>query len=296
MQKVLGILIISVLVGCSSPTPQPTILDTEDYELHLTGDPTSTLLIIFPGLGQIVEQVKESFEILDLAAKQNISVLMMEFNHRLHLDPKDEESLNSLLEKVVSENKLTPEEIVIGGFSSGGIISVLWGNVLIADNHPSQPDQIFVIDSPLDLKELYIHVVNIDSTAHALSKEESIFLTDYFAKVFPESVDVLEDIPSISPYDFASGSLKDISNLKDIPVRVYTEPDSTWWRVNRGFEFEATNGFQLTRFAEFAQSEGWDKLELIQTKNKGYRPNGDRHPHSWSIVDVAEILEWIEKK
>ena len=296
MERLFGILMIAAFLGCPSPTPQSSVIETEDYELHLTGDLKSKLLIVFPGLGQNAESIKEAFKILSPAAEQNTSVLLMNFNHRLHLTQEEESELTDLLELTLSQNNLVPEEVIIGGFSSGGIISVLWSDYLMENEDRPQPNQVFVIDSPLDLKELYFYVTDVDSSSHPLTLQEADFITNYFVQAFPESENVIDEIPSVSPFDYASGSLKNIARLKEIPLRVYTEPDSTWWRENRGFEFEATNGFQLTRFAEFAQSQGWDKLELIQTKNKGYRPNGDRHPHSWSIVDVDEFMDWIESK
>jgi hypothetical protein len=38
------------------------------------------------------------------------------------------------------------------------------------------------------------------------------------------------------------------------------------------------------------------KIELIKTENKGYRNDGNRHPHSWSIVEVDDLLRWILKR
>jgi len=35
-------------------------------------------------------------------------------------------------------------------------------------------------------------------------------------------------------------------------------------------------------------------MNTIETKNKGYRNNGERNPHSWSIVDVDELIQWIK--
>ncbi|MDX6747060.1 hypothetical protein SHK09_09685 [Polaribacter sp. PL03] len=38
---------------------------------------------------------------------------------------------------------------------------------------------------------------------------------------------------------------------------------------------------------------GGDNIKLINTKNRGYRANGERHPHSWSIVDEKDLINWI---
>lgn len=32
-------------------------------------------------------------------------------------------------------------------------------------------------------------------------------------------------------------------------------------------------------------NSNWNKIQLIKTKNKGYRSNDERNPHSWLIVD-----------
>ena len=38
---------------------------------------------------------------------------------------------------------------------------------------------------------------------------------------------------------------------------------------------------------------GNEEAELILTQDKGYRPDGQRHPHSWSIVDEEEMVGWL---
>ena len=36
------------------------------------------------------------------------------------------------------------------------------------------------------------------------------------------------------------------------------------------------------------------KANLILTQNKGFRkPDNNRHPHSWSIVDNDELIVWL---
>ena len=39
---------------------------------------------------------------------------------------------------------------------------------------------------------------------------------------------------------------------------------------------------------------GNQNAELITTQKKGYRkPDNKRHPHSWSIVDNDELINWL---
>ena len=85
-----------------------------------------------------------------------------------------------------------------------------------------------------------------------------------------------------------------IAHLKSIKVRLYTEPDSIWWKENRQADFNQTNSYALQHFFK-NQHSNFKQLELIETQNKGLREDGSRHPHSWSIVDQEALIEWIKK-
>ena len=41
------------------------------------------------------------------------------------------------------------------------------------------------------------------------------------------------------------------------------------------------------------QKLGNPRVDLIETENRGYQANGERHPHSWAIVDEKELIRWI---
>ncbi|MDB9776119.1 hypothetical protein OAB47_07845, partial [Vicingaceae bacterium] len=87
-------------------------------------------------------------------------------------------------------------------------------------------------------------------------------------------------------------SYKNINQLRNIKVRLYTEPDSVWWQENRKADFNQTNSYALQILAK-NQSVKFESLELIETQEKGYRANGRRHPHSWSIVDIEDLITWM---
>ncbi len=38
---------------------------------------------------------------------------------------------------------------------------------------------------------------------------------------------------------------------------------------------------------------GSENIELIETTDRGYRADGTRHPHSWSIIDKADLIQWM---
>lgn len=85
------------------------------------------------------------------------------------------------------------------------------------------------------------------------------------------------------------------SALNDIKTRFYIEPDTALYLKNREIPFEQTNAYIIQKTAQHLKDDlGWQNIELIETKEMGYRSNGERNPHSWSIVDMDELIKWIK--
>jgi hypothetical protein len=266
---------------------------TDDYEFYKSENRQSAFLILFPDIGGNAESIRQSFDILDLSKKAELSLLLMNFNNRLFLSQKDKTFLTQTFQQLIDDHKLSPQKVVIGGFSSGGIVSSLWSHYLLQQNHPHKPEKVFAVDSPFDLVELFKNVTDVDSTSHEISLAEAEYITNYFKEALNAEDSLLQRIAEVSPFDYSTKNFENIEELKQIDFRIYTEPDSVWWKESRGFDFEETDSYQLIRFAELAKEKGWNHLNLITTTNKGYRLNGQRHPHSWSIVDKAELINWI---
>ena len=99
-----------------------------------------------------------------------------------------------------------------------------------------------------------------------------------------------------SPYTFQTQNINNLKGLEHLKIRLYTEPDTKWWSKNRKNDYEDLNAFYLQNLSEKLKSEfGKNNIELIKTKNRGYRANGERHPHSWSIVDEKDLVNWMLK-
>ncbi len=77
--------------------------------------------------------------------------------------------------------------------------------------------------------------------------------------------------------------------LKDIPVRLYSEPDLEFVRKTycEELQYEDINAFDLEKLNKFLNSIGNNKAEYITTKGKGF--------HSWNILDPIDCTEWILK-
>ena len=62
---------------------------------------------------------------------------------------------------------------------------------------------------------------------------------------------------------------------------------------NRGKSYYGMNALDAAALINALQLLGNKEAELILTEDQGYRPDGSRHPHSWSIVDEKELVEWF---
>ena len=53
------------------------------------------------------------------------------------------------------------------------------------------------------------------------------------------------------------------------------------------------NALDQTAMIQFLNDSGNTKAEFINAFGKGYRIEGNRHPHSWSIIDSHDCIDWI---
>ena len=292
--RILSILMLFMISGCFSSDKEsnPKTIAI-DYEL-VKADNQKALLILFPCFPCDAENTKTEFKIIDVAIKNNISVLMMNFNQHLYLEKEEKEKLAKQLNSILKEENLKSENIFIGGFSSGGNVSFLLSNYLIQTKNSIQPKGVFLVDSPIDLLELYkTSQKNVEKNVASESVEEAKWIVSEFDKIFGVPSSGIKKYEEHSPFTFESKSIQNISSLKDVKLRLYTEPDTIWWKENRANEYEDLNAYSIEKLAEELKKQNFKKTELIKTTNKGYRSNGNRHPHSWSIVDENDLVKWI---
>lgn len=266
----------------------------ENYELYKAKDSKATL-VLFPGGVSTAKETKIEFDIITTAAANQVSILYMNFNRHFWMDETTTKQLAGQLETILNENHLKLENIYIGGMSIGGNVALTLSNHLHQNNTKIAPKGIFIVDSPIDLYTLYES--SIKDIANPNFDEERLaepkWIVNYFEEEFTKD-SLIQNIQKVSPFTLENNHIS-ISNIKNTKLRFYTEPDSLWWNENRQTDFESTNAYSIQQIAKDLTTKDWNQLELIETENRGYRANGDRHPHSWSIVDTRNLMEWMKK-
>ena len=305
MNRLLIISILLVLGACSTNKDaqeteekthiEPTNIVSENYELIIPKKQDG-FLILFPCFPCDAENTRTVFNIVDIASSNNITILLMNFNQHLWLSETEKEDLEEIIVNAVKQNDINTDNTYIGGFSSGGNVSLLLADYLKSTKSTIQPKGLFIADSPIDLLGLYENAQkNIEKNFSEPAVQEANWIVEMFDPEFGTGEAGLINYENKSPYFSKTNSIKNLSNLSDVKIRLYSEPDTLWWRENRQAEYEDMNAYYIEQLADdLTKLYGESQVTFIRTKNRGYRANGDRHPHSWAIIDEQGLIDWIK--
>lgn len=297
MIKNIFLIVLSVVLsGCAVKNTADKVVKEEQYELH-RAQKQKAVLVLFPCFPCDSEHTKAEAGFLKDIEKKGISVLLLNYNRKLFLTEAEKKEYASALDAIFAKNKIEKKNIFIGGFSSGGNVALLLSDYLIKNKSSVQPKGLLVVDSPVDLEKLYHNAekdvaANVDPDAAGEGK----FLLELFEKELGKPDENPERYKDVSPYLISVNSTENIQYLKGIKTRFYCEPDLEWQQQNRGRTFEGLNAFMLKKMHQSLTHLGSRTSEYIETRNRGIRANGKRHPHSWNIVEREELVKWVLAK
>lgn len=265
------------------------------YQLAKPGSRPNAVLVLFGGFAEVAEDIQREFKILDSAKAHKIALVFSNYNQKLWLEENEAEQLAKQLLKIVDDNKLPKDNLYLGGFSSGGNVALLVADYL-SENAAFglKPKGVFIVDAPVDLAELYLSAEkNIERGFSEPSIQESTWLMASLGNRFGDPRERLTEYEAHSVFTLKSGNADNIKHLKNTKIRMYTEPDTVWWKANRRADYEQLNAYHIKKLAEQLNRQGFKKVAYMPTENSGYRANGERHPHSWSIVKTDDLIKWM---
>jgi hypothetical protein len=258
-------------------------------------------LILLPPTAQNAEDViNNNIKLSELAFEKGILLIIPSINYNLYLDEITMTFLNTTFKKAISEYKAPKDKVVIGGFSLGAMNAIRY--VEISKENPSltsiQPIAVYGIDPPLDwariyytfqrTKELNFSEVAVNEATAYLNKLEKQFGGS------PEKVsNVYIKNSMYSKTEKNGGNTK---FLIDTPIRIYSDLDIDWHLKERQTDLYDINALDQTAMINELRISGNENAEFINALGKGYRLNGMRHPHSWSIAEPNELMDWIINK
>lgn len=275
----------------------------------LAPENVKAVLVLMPSTGEGAENVVScNKKLMQQCYDNNILsvVLSTNYNKGLELDTTAMNFLNTSFTDILARYNAPADKFILSGLSLGGENAIQYTEISRSGKLYTsvKPLAVIGVDPPVDMANLYdrakeeIALYTRDSANLTDSKKaalnEDYFLIDYFDKLYGGS-------PKEVPKRYVEGSQYSLNHpdggnakyLIDVPIRIYTDPDISWQMKNKSRDYYHMNCVDQSAMINFLQMNGNNHAEFIPALGKGYRLDGTRHPHSWSIVDADECVNWI---
>ncbi len=299
----LTIFTLFILTNSFGQKIEKIFLDKKDttknhYTIIYPANPPYTgYIFIIPGFGETAERVLQQTDLPKITAQNGLLTIIPTFQDGVlsfGVDSLSQQSFNTILQDVKSKHTFIDQRFYLGGYSIGGSTVIKY-----AENVKIKPTAVFAIDPPLDFERFYYSSKrDVRLSVNTKPSEGSLYMIDRIEKEMngtPQKA--LSNYYKISPYSFSDITQNEIKKLGNTPLRIYSEPDVNWWLTEYKADFTSMNVTECSAMINELNRLGNTNAELIITQNKGYRkPDNIKNPHSWSIVDNNELVEWLLKQ
>lgn len=238
-------------------------------------------------------------DLIELALSRNLAVMHTCTNNRLEWFFEDAamQSIEQNIQEVLTEWKIPQSGMLYCGMSLGGTRALKLALFSQSDRskYKLKPSAIAICDAPLDMVRFYREAVRGAEIAYSeLAAAEGRWVSEHLRNnLGGPANDALANYISYSPYSFMANNSERLEVLKGIAVRGYTEPDIQWWIEHRRKDYYGMNAIDMAGLINELKIINHSEAELITTVDKGYPDSGERHPHTWNIVDEPELIEWF---
>jgi hypothetical protein len=277
-------------------TPDISIAKVDaGYTLWLPGDSIAGMVVfIHPRRDTL-----QADSMITYALRRHLAVMYATTDNRLEFlfSEARTQQLEDYIHEVVEAWNIPPGKLMYCGMSLEGTRALkLAARALEGrSNYRLAPAAVAVCDAPLDMVRFYAacrraQKLNFDPSA----ANEGAWVSGYLeAGLGGSPADTLTAYVNYSPYCHQADGGPHVAAFTNVPVRAYTEPDVNWWIDHRRKDYYGMNSIDMAAFVNALKIAGNPDAELITTTGKGYLPGGKRHPHSWSIVDEAALVDWF---
>jgi hypothetical protein len=277
--------------------PEKIAIDSTHYYLKLVpkSKPIGVIIILHGG-AENAEGVMNQITLDEIALKNNFIVVFPDIEDDDFNMTIAQQLLDAIAKQVVAEHKVSKDNIVLGGLSGGGMQTITYAERAIRDkNTYFIPKAIFALDPPLDYENMYYRYQReVERNFSEVGVNEAKLILAEMEKNLGGTPETAKD--AYIKNSMFSYRQKDGGNAKYLlamPVRIYTEPGVEWQLKNRRRDLYDLNCADISAMINFLQLKGNNSADIVVTHDKGVRPNGMKHPHSWSIMDSKNCMAWI---
>ena len=255
------------------------------------------VIILLPGFGQTPESIFPETKIHSVAHMNDILTVAVAGGFKLYADEGVIDKLNEVIKHIMFRYDLPADMFIIGGFSAGGTIALRYTEYCFEKpgKVPMQPKGVFTVDSPVDLFDIWDYMQReLKKNYSDAGVGEAKFISEIMIREIGDPVSNKKTYEELTPFETSLETPGNERNLLATSVRVYHDIDVAWQLENRRRSLYDSNALAASEMINRLLLLGNEKAEFMQAKQPGYRSSGFRHPHSWSIVDEIEFIEWAE--
>jgi pimeloyl-ACP methyl ester carboxylesterase len=286
-----------------SQSVKKIVLDEKDSVsgYYLAVEPQGNLitgvLVLLPGFGMNAESIFPESKLYNVAYINNILTITFAEGNKLYADSIVQSKLNAVLEDVIRKYKVSPEKFVLSGYSAGGIVALRYVELCneFPDKYPIKPKGIFTVDSPPDIFTIWDNLEESYKNKYSLmAYNEAVNVMKYVKNDHGVPRENIALYSKLTPFSMDKKYGDNEKYLKNTPVRVYHDVDIAWRLINSTQSVRDDNYYITSELIKRLLIMGNKKAEFMQSFQTGYRSDGRRHPHSWSIVNEVECIQWIK--
>jgi hypothetical protein len=233
------------------------------------------------------------------AVDRNLAVLHITTGNPLDFlfDEREVEGLAGRIGAALMHADLQDAPVFLAGLSLGGTRALRLAAYLNASPEaaPFRLVAVAVVDAPLDMARLWrTERRAAELEFHPAAADEGRWVT-YLLETHlggaPHTASAR--YTAYSPFEYGAPDGGNAAHLRDFPIRAYHEPDVDWWIENRRKSYYDMNSIDLAGLINQLHVLGNGRAQLVTTHARRAGYDEGATPHTWSIVDNRDLVEWF---
>lgn len=267
------------------------------YEKLIPKENVIGAVVILPSAGESTQSVISQVTLPEKGLEKGIATLVPSINWGTDDRRLEVEVLNQMINQATEAHGIPKDKIFFCGLSNGGMIALRYAELVDADTTLTAitPAGVIGLDVPLDKVHLYQYAQReVERNFSEAGVQEAQWIIKNYETLYggsPEEFPEKYQASSIYSHDDPLGG--NAKFLLTTPLKMYTDLNVDWLLNQRHRDLYDWNGTDIVAMINRLKTMGHPNAEVVVSMNKGVRPDGTPHPHSWSILDTDDCLDWM---
>lgn len=283
------------------PGPDRAVPMTERGHTLILPEDSARGVIVFidPRRFPVEEFEPRPRELETEALNRSVAILHISTGNPLDFLFGDEEveELAIRIQEVLGANGLSDAPVFLAGLSLGGTRALRLAEFLFPNGDAIDllPAAVAIVDAPLDMVRLWTAERRAAADCfHPAAADEGRWVTYLLeTNLGGTPLEARDRYVRYSPFVYGEEAGGNAVHLREVPIRAYHEPDVDWWIENRRKSYYSMNSLDLAALINELRLLGNDRAFLITTHGKREGYDEGASPHTWSIVDNGELVDWF---